>query len=182
MGKPVSLLESLSNHALQRGITSYSVVYEGQFQRAWGPMDGVQTRILNFPRKGRDAKEPHKDLEAAAKKPVLTVLNGRRYFLRVILEDDAFDVRIEPAPALDPSAPPVFTTKQAQYLAYIHYYTRIHRVAPAEADMQSYFQVSAPAVHDMVKTLERNGLIERTHGVGRSIRVLVRPEHLPPLL
>jgi SOS-response transcriptional repressor LexA len=36
-------------------------------------------------------------------------------------------------------------------------------------------------VHDMIKLLERNGLIERTPGVGRSIRVLVRPEHLPLL-
>ena len=47
--------------------------------------------------------------------------------------------------------------------------------------MQSYFQVSAPAAHDMIKTLERNSLIERTPGRARSIRLLVRPEFLPRL-
>jgi hypothetical protein len=44
-----------------------------------------------------------------------------------------------------------------------------------------YFRVSPPAIHDMIKTLERNGLIERTPGLARSIRVLVRPEHHPRL-
>jgi DNA-binding MarR family transcriptional regulator len=33
----------------------------------------------------------------------------------------------------------------------------------------------------MIKTLERNGLIERTPGQARSIRLLVKPEHLPLL-
>jgi DNA-binding MarR family transcriptional regulator len=90
-------------------------------------------------------------------------------------------VTIEPAPALDPSVPPRFTAKQGQYLAYLYHYNKIHRQAPSEADLQGYFRVSPPAVHDMIKLLERNGLIERTPGVGRSIRVLVRPEHLPLL-
>jgi hypothetical protein len=33
----------------------------------------------------------------------------------------------------------------------------------------------------MIKTLERNSLIARTPGQARSIRLLVRPEHLPGL-
>jgi len=33
----------------------------------------------------------------------------------------------------------------------------------------------------MIKTLELNGLIERTPGQARSIRLLVLPEHLPAL-
>jgi DNA-binding MarR family transcriptional regulator len=33
----------------------------------------------------------------------------------------------------------------------------------------------------MVKTLERNGLIERTPGKARSIRLMVKAEHLPRL-
>jgi hypothetical protein len=33
----------------------------------------------------------------------------------------------------------------------------------------------------MILTLELNGLIERTPGEARSIRLLVRPEHLPTL-
>lgn len=42
------------------------------------------------------------------------------------------------------------TAKQGQYLSFIYYYTKIHGVAPSEADMQRYFGVSAPSVHQMV--------------------------------
>ena len=54
-----------------------------------------------------------------------------------------------------------YTPKQGQYLAFIYYYTKIHGVPPAEADMQRYFRVGPPAVHEMVKSLERHGLIAR---------------------
>ena len=53
---------------------------------------------------------------------------------------------------------------------------------PAEADMQQYFRVSPPSVHQMVLTLERAGFIQRQPGVARSIEMLVDPEHLPVLL
>jgi Mn-dependent DtxR family transcriptional regulator len=74
-----------------------------------------------------------------------------------------------------------FTEKQGQYLAYIHAYTRLHRRPPAEADMQQYFRVSPPSVHQMVLTLERAGFIRRKPRVARSIEMLVDPEHLPDL-
>ena len=67
-----------------------------------------------------------------------------------------------PAPKLDPSKAPSFTVKQGQYLAFIYHYTKIHRQAPAESDLERYFQVSPPSIHEMIKTLERNGLIERS--------------------
>jgi hypothetical protein len=60
-------------------------------------------------------------------------------------------------------------------------YTKIHGQAAAESDLERCFQVSPPAIHEMIKTLERNGLVERTPGQARSIRLLVRPEHLPRL-
>ena len=40
-----------------------------------------------------------------------------------------------------------YTARQGQYLAFIYYYAKLHRQPPAEADMQRYFQVSPPAVH-----------------------------------
>ena len=75
-----------------------------------------------------------------------------------------------------------FTAKQGQYLAYIHLYTRLHRRPPAETDMQEYFRVSPPSVHQMVLTLERARLIRRQPGVARSIELLIEPEKLPTLL
>lgn len=74
-----------------------------------------------------------------------------------------------------------YTAKQGQYLAFIFYYTRIHGVAPAESDMQNYFKVSPPSVHQMVLTLEAKSFIERVPGQGRSIRLLIPREELPDL-
>ncbi len=75
-----------------------------------------------------------------------------------------------------------FTAKQGQYLAYIRLYTRLHRRPPAETDMQEYFRVSPPSVHQMVLTLERAGLIRRQPRTSRSIELLVDPKKLPDLL
>jgi Mn-dependent DtxR family transcriptional regulator len=75
-----------------------------------------------------------------------------------------------------------FTPKQGQYLAFIHLYTRLHRQPPAETDMQQYFRVSPPSVHQMVLTLERRGFIRRQPRTARSIELLVDPKLLPDLL
>lgn len=74
-----------------------------------------------------------------------------------------------------------YTAKQGQYLAFISSYSKIHGVAPAEADMERYFRVTPPSVHQMVLMLESKGFIERTPGVGRSIRLLIPREELPGL-
>ena len=74
-----------------------------------------------------------------------------------------------------------FTPKQGQYLAFIHAYTLVLGRPPAEADMQRYFRVTPPSIHQMVLTLETNGFVERIPGQGRSIRLLIPREHLPDL-
>jgi Mn-dependent DtxR family transcriptional regulator len=74
-----------------------------------------------------------------------------------------------------------FTEKQGQYLSFISYYTKVNCRPPAEADMQRYFGVTPPTVHQMVVKLERLGLIRRTPGVGRSIQLLVSSDELPDL-
>ena len=74
-----------------------------------------------------------------------------------------------------------FTSKRGQYLAYIYYYSKINGRPPSEADMQRYFRVSPPSVHNMVVTLEASGYIERTPGQARSLRVLLAREDLPDL-
>ena len=76
----------------------------------------------------------------------------------------------------------IFTPKQGQYLAYIHLYTRLHRRPPAETDLQQYFRVSPPSVHQMLLTLERAGLIRRQPRTARSIELLVDSKQLPELL
>src|SRR6202023_4285285 len=81
-----------------------------------------------------------------------------------------------------PSSRPSFTSKQGQYLAFIYAYTQVNGRPPAEADLQRFFRVTPPSVHQMVLALERAGLIRRQPGVPRSIDVLVDPDHLHILL
>jgi Mn-dependent DtxR family transcriptional regulator len=76
---------------------------------------------------------------------------------------------------------PRYTEKQGQYLAFIYYYTKIHDRSPSESEMQAYFGVTPPTVHQMVLSLERNGLIARTAGQARSIRLLLPRHELPDL-
>jgi Mn-dependent DtxR family transcriptional regulator len=80
-----------------------------------------------------------------------------------------------------PATQPRFTTTQGQYLAFIYAYTRVLARPPAEADMQRHFKVTAPTVHQMVLTLERNGLVKREPGIARSIQLMIAPEALPIL-
>ena len=74
-----------------------------------------------------------------------------------------------------------FTPRQGQYLAFIHAYTLVIGRPPAEADMQRFFRVSGPAVHQMVVGLDKAGLITRQPGAPRSIRLLVDHSVLPEL-
>ncbi len=73
-------------------------------------------------------------------------------------------------------------TSGSQYLAFIHTYALLHGRAPAEADMQSYFKVSPPSVHQMVVQLERRGLIRRRPREARSIELCIAVGDIPPLV
>lgn len=75
----------------------------------------------------------------------------------------------------------MFTPRQGQYLAFIYWYTKINRKAPAEADIQQYFNVSPPSVHQMIRTLDQAGHLERRPGIARSLKVLVAFNELPEL-
>jgi len=76
---------------------------------------------------------------------------------------------------------PVFTPRQGQYLAFIYAYTLVNGRPPAQADIQRFFRVTPPSVHQMLLTLERGGLISRRPGGPRSIAVTVDRSDLPVL-
>ena len=79
------------------------------------------------------------------------------------------------------SMEPAYTPKQGQYPAFIHQYTQVNGRPPAQADIQRFFHVSPPTVHQKILDLEAKGLLARTPGAPRSLRVLVQPEELPEL-
>jgi hypothetical protein len=185
MGRPTTLLEGLCGHALSLGAQSIEVSYKDGREWVFANKAGMGIGIANYKSSSADGKELRGNLCAAAKKPVRSVIGGQVYILKVTVFDsfgeDAFAVGINLAPKLDPSIAPSFTVKQGQYLAFIYNYTKIHGQPPAESELERYFKVSPPAIHEMIKTLERNGLIARVPGQARSIRLLVQPNHLPRL-
>jgi hypothetical protein len=78
-----------------------------------------------------------------------------------------------------PSKPRTFTRRQGQFLAFLHWYHKLHRRAPAETDFVRYFRVTPPAVHDMIIKLSDLGLISREPGKPRSLSITI-PEHQVP--
>jgi DNA-binding MarR family transcriptional regulator len=76
---------------------------------------------------------------------------------------------------------PRFTDTQGQYLAFIHAYALVNGRPPAEADIRRFFAVTPPSVHNMIKELERRGLITRVPRQPRSIAVSVPEDELPRL-
>ena len=79
------------------------------------------------------------------------------------------------------SSPQSFTETQGQYLAFIYYYDLVNRRPPAEADIQAFFGVTPPTVHQMIIQLERLGLIRRTPRQARSIAFCVPADEIPRL-
>ena len=73
-----------------------------------------------------------------------------------------------------------FTPTQGRYLAFIHAYINLHGYPPAESDIAAAMCVSTPSVNQMVKTLEKKGLILRQPGMPRSLEVLIPEEEIPP--
>lgn len=183
MSKRKSVLEDICQFVLCRGGKGIDVVHEGRQMIVTTDEGGIAHQVVAWPKSSDNAKELRENLESAVAKPVRTAIAGEVWLLVVERCEGSgrFRVRIEAAAEPDSSVTPRFTPKQGQYLAFIHSYTKIHRCAPSEVDMQRYFGTSAPSVHQMVRTLELNQLIRKTPGEARSIRLLVRPEYLPVL-
>mgnify|MGYP001213415068 FL=1 len=72
-----------------------------------------------------------------------------------------------------------FTATQGRYLSYIHTYTEGFGLPPAESEIAEILGVSGPSVNQMLKTLQKKGLIRREPGKARSIEILVPIAEIP---
>lgn len=72
-----------------------------------------------------------------------------------------------------------YTKKQGEYLAFIYQYTKMRGFPPAFAEMEHYFGVTPPTVNQMIKNLEKKGLIEKEPRKARSIKVTLPAEQIP---
>ncbi|MFI5417929.1 MAG: LexA family protein [Candidatus Lutacidiplasmatales archaeon] len=73
------------------------------------------------------------------------------------------------------------TKKQGRLLAYVYWYSKIHRIPPSENEIAEFLAVRGPSAHQMILTLEANGALSRQPGTPRTIRVLLPPEEIPSL-
>lgn len=111
-------------------------------------------------------------------------LGTQTYPIHLVKDSEYSQAEIQAGPSCprpEIKLAPPYTAKQGQYLAFIHYFTKIHGKPPTEAELQRYFRVTPPSVHQMVLGLESRGLIARTPGKARSIRLLVDRADLPDL-
>ena len=72
-----------------------------------------------------------------------------------------------------------FTPTQGRYLAFIHAYIGLHGYPPAESDIAKALCVSPPSVNQMVKTLEKKGLVLRQPGQPRALQILIPEDEIP---
>ena len=71
------------------------------------------------------------------------------------------------------------TPTQGRYLSYIQAYIEGFGLPPAESEIAKAIGVSSPSVNQMMKMLEKKGLIRRQPGVPRTIEILVASDALP---
>lgn len=85
-----------------------------------------------------------------------------------------------PASAPPPGGP---TRQQGQFLAFIHQYIMRNQagIAPSHADLQRFFNLTAPSVNSMLVRLEQRGFIRRIPGKARAIEVVCQPDWIPLL-
>jgi DNA-binding MarR family transcriptional regulator len=62
-----------------------------------------------------------------------------------------------------------------------HARTQARHEQHAEADLQRFFGVTPPVVHQMIKTLHARGFIDREPGKARSIALRLTRAQLPEL-
>jgi len=72
-----------------------------------------------------------------------------------------------------------FTPTQGRYLEFICDYIGRYGYPPAESEIAAAMCVSPPSVNQMVKTLEKKGLILRRPGEPRSIKILIPEDEIP---
>ena len=75
-----------------------------------------------------------------------------------------------------------FTKTDGQYLVFIYNYSIMHGRALAERDLQRFFGVTYPTVHQMIVKLDSKNLINRILGAARSITLNIDLDMLPRLV
>lgn len=78
-------------------------------------------------------------------------------------------------------ATPDYTDKQGQSSAFIFMDDKVNSRPPAVTDIARFFEVTPASAQRMVNALAKDGMLVRTRGAARSLRVLLNRNDLPEL-
>lgn len=73
------------------------------------------------------------------------------------------------------------TRKQGQLVAYVYYYTKVHRIPPSENEIAAFLGVYGPSVHQMILRLAERGCLSRIPSQPRTIKILLPKTEVPEL-
>lgn len=73
------------------------------------------------------------------------------------------------------------TRKQGQLVAYVYFYTKVHRIPPSENEIAAFLGVYGPSAHQMILRLEARGALARIPGQARTLRILLPRQEIPDL-
>ena len=70
---------------------------------------------------------------------------------------------------------------QGQLVAFVYWYTKVHRVPPAENEIAEFLGVRGPSAHAMIVRLAEKGVLSRRSGEPRTLTVLLPRDEIPEL-
>lgn len=70
---------------------------------------------------------------------------------------------------------------QGQLVAYVYWYTKVHRMPPSESEIAGFLGVRGPSAHAMIVRLGSRGFLARRPGEPRTLKVLLPREAIPEL-
>lgn len=70
---------------------------------------------------------------------------------------------------------------QGQLVAFVYWYTKVHRMPPSENEIAEFVGVRGPSAHAMIVRLCSKGILDRRLGEPRTIRVLLPRDQIPDL-
>jgi DNA-binding MarR family transcriptional regulator len=83
--------------------------------------------------------------------------------------------------AMTSDGPVRLTRTQGQLVAYVYWYTKVHRIPPSENEVAEFLGVRGPSAHRMIVRLHGSGFLSRTPGRPRTLKVLLSRDRLPEL-
>lgn len=95
--------------------------------------------------------------------------------------EGAADIVAKGRTAVPEQATGRLSKSQGQLVAYVYWYTKVHRMPPSENEIAEFLGVRGPSAHSMIVRLGSRGVLSRRPGEPRTIRILLPRDKIPDL-